>query len=217
MSGLEVGGPSRFFSDQEILPVYRDICCLDNCNFSSHTIWEGSITAGRTFRYGDNKLGWQYICEGTNLHDIASESYDFVLSCGTLEHIANPLKALSEWLRVIKNNGLILLVLPKKESNFDHRRPVTTFEHLLADFNNDTPESDLTHLDEILKLHDLELDPPAGTFARFKSRSLKNYENRALHHHIFDLNLLKQVFEYLQVKTVLTDTLYTDYIITGRK
>lgn len=216
LCGLEIGGPSRFFSAQGTLPVYKDIAGLDNCNFSSHTIWEGQITAGMTFRF-DGRRGRQYICEGTNLHSIAAEHYDFVLSCGTLEHIANPFKALKEWLRVTKKGGIILLVLPRKESNFDHRRAVTTFDHLLLDEHNDTQEDDLTHLSEILRLHDLSLDPPAGTYGQFFARSLQNSENRALHHHVFDLELLRQMFAHLQIKTIQADSTYTDYIIAGRK
>ena len=33
---------------------------------------------------------------------------------------------------------------------------------MLDDFSHDTQEDDLTHLPEILQLHDLSMDPPAG-------------------------------------------------------
>ena len=82
-----------------------------------------------------------------------------------LEHVANPIKALSEWKRI--TSGKIILIVPRKDFNFDHKRPITSFNHLLEDFDNDVNESDLTHLDEILSLHDLELDAPSGHLNSF--------------------------------------------------
>ena len=142
--------------------------------------------------------------------------YDFIISSNCLEHIANPLKAIEEWIRVIKKNGLILLVLPNKEFCFDHKRPITEFSHLLSDFKNDTKEDDLTHLEEILELHDLKMDKRAGNYEEFKVRSLKNYNNRALHQHIFDLNLLKYIFIYFKLEILLTSE-GKELIILGRK
>ena len=34
--------------------------------------------------------------------------------------MANPLKAIYEFIRVIKNNGIIILLLPDKNNTFDH-------------------------------------------------------------------------------------------------
>ena len=93
--------------------------------------------------------------DATDLNKIPDLSYEFILSSNCLEHVANPIKALKEWVRVLKGDSLILLVLPSKEYTFDHNRPITKFKHLIEDYNNDTKESDLTHLDEILKSHDL--------------------------------------------------------------
>jgi len=68
--------------------------------------------------------------------------------------------------------------------------------HLIEDYSNSTPESDLTHLQEILKLHDLKRDPAAGTQAEFAARCLQNMTNRCLHQHVFDLHLLTEVLIY---------------------
>jgi hypothetical protein len=45
----------------------------------------------------------------------------------------------------------------------------------------------------VLILHDLSKDPGGLNFNEFKERSLKNIENRCLHHHVFDLNLLEKI------------------------
>jgi SAM-dependent methyltransferase len=203
-SGIEIGGPSSMFKKGNFIPIYNIVKSLDGCNFSSNTIWEGNINSGRSFNYYKNKTGIQYISEATELKDIADGTYDFVISSNCLEHVANPLKALKEWLRILKQDGSILLVLPNKKYFFDHKRQVALFSHLLEDLKNDTKEDDLTHLDEILALHDLTRDLPAGNFEQFKARSLKNFENRALHQHVFDVPLLVQIFNYFNLDILLT-------------
>lgn len=198
--GIEIGGPSSFFSNE--LPIYQVMDRLDGCNFSTQTVWEGSIVQGNTFNYFNFKKGRQYICEANNLESIPDENYDFLLASHCLEHCANTLKTVKEWLRVVKKGGVILLVLPDKRFTFDRNRPITTFEHLVDDLRNEIDEADLTHLTEILKLHDLERDLPAGTEEEFKDRSLDNHNNRCLHHHIFDFELLQNIYDYFNIKIV---------------
>jgi hypothetical protein len=74
---------------------------------------------------------------------------------------------------------------------------------LLQDLNKQTPEDDLTHLDEILALHDLEMDLLAGNKESFEKRSRANLSNRCLHHHVFDMALIKDVFKYFGLNTYL--------------
>jgi SAM-dependent methyltransferase len=124
---------------------------------------------------------------------MADGSFDFVLSSHCLEHLANPLAALREWLRVCRDGGHLVLVLPNPRHTFDHRRPITTLSHLKADFANGTAENDQTHVPEILSLHDLWRDPLAGTMEEFRTRTLGNADNRCLHHHVFDLPLIRTV------------------------
>jgi SAM-dependent methyltransferase len=199
--GLEIGGPSSVFGRRGLFPVYPIVGGLDNCNFSQITIWEGTIAQGATFRYdGQQTPGYQYILEATELAVIPSSTYDFVVSSHTLEHIANPLRALQEWLRVLKEHGFLVLIVPHKDGTFDHRRPVTPLEHLVEDLERGTLEADLTHLPEILTLHDLSRDPEAGDFAAFKARSEQNYTNRCLHHHVFDSHAVVGLIDYLGLK-----------------
>lgn len=150
--GIEIGGPSLVF--KHYLPVYRRIKALDGVNFSNETHWEGRIVEGNTYQFFKEKVGYQYISDGTDLSKIENKEYDFVISSHCLEHIANPLKALNEWHRILKNDGLLLLILPNKVSNFDRYRPTTTFEHILEDYNNQMTEHDLTHVEEVLSLTD---------------------------------------------------------------
>jgi len=215
-SGIEIGGPSGIFSDKNFLPIYPFIKSLDGVNFSNKTIWEGQLEQGNNYHY-DCKTGFQFIVEGTNLKEIKDVEYDFLLSSNNLEHIANPIKALIEWKRILKPGGVMILVLPRKESNFDHKRSITSFEHLQQDYENDTNEKDLSHLNEILQLHDLKRDSYAGSFEDFKRRSENNFETRSLHHHVFDIPLLKQLINFIEMKTELFYSSLTDHFIAARK
>lgn len=192
--GLEIGGPSRVFS--YIMPVYPVASQVDGVNFSTDTIWEGKILTGLTYKYYAKKRGRQFISEAAELRLIEDDKYDFLLSSNCLEHVANPLQAVFEWRRVLKSNGALILLLPYKDGNFDHRRPFTSFQHILQDYEQKIGEDDLTHLDEILELHDLSMDAPAGTSEQFRQRSLQNASSRTLHHHVFDLGLGRKMLQY---------------------
>ena len=95
--------------------------------------------------------------------------------------------------------------LPRRQDTFDHLRPVTAFEHLLEDESREVDETDLTHLDEIVAIHELARDAPGLTRESFLARALKNHENRGLHHHVFDEDLLRRMFAHVRVKPVFTD------------
>jgi hypothetical protein len=116
-----------------------------------------------------------------------------------------------------KEGGTLVLILPRKESNFDHRRPVTTFNHLLEDYKNDIGEDDLTALEEVLRLHDLRMDYRAEGMENFKKRSEDNFNNRCLHHHVYDLALLETICNYFKLKVVMKEVRVTDYIIVATK
>jgi len=214
-TGLEIGGSSRRFTWKGIIPLYNVVERVDGCNFSESTIWEGTISSNEPYRYKSRTLGTQYIADATNLSSISDNSYDFILSSHSLEHIANPIKAITEWLRVLKDAGLILLILPSKEFCFDHKRPVTTFAHILEDFRNDLGEDDMTHLPELLELHDLEMDTPLESWEMLKERSEKNFVNRAMHHHVFDIAMLRELFDHFDLKELYSHV-GKDFIILGQ-
>ncbi|WP_342152419.1 methyltransferase domain-containing protein [Methylorubrum sp. SB2] len=187
---LEIGGPSACFRARGYFPVYPLLAGVDNCNFAKTTIWEGAIDAGEGFHTDPGRPpGRQFIAEATDLSAVPAGAYEVVLSSHTIEHTANPLKALAEWRRVLTPDGLLVLIAPHKDRTFDHRRPVTRLDHLIADREAGTGEDDRTHLAEILALHDLGRDPGVGSREKFARRSQDNLTHRALHHHVFDTGL----------------------------
>jgi SAM-dependent methyltransferase len=185
--GLEIGGPSATLAYDGQLPIYDVLGSLDNCLYSSSTIWAGEVREGNTFLFHPGKdPGAQIICDATDLPTIEDSSYECVLACHCLEHFANPLRALAEWKRVLKDDGLLLLILPHKDGTFDWHRSTTPLEHMIEDYEKAVGEEDLTHLPEILELHDLSRDEAAGTKEQFRQRCLRNHSTRVMHHHVFD-------------------------------
>jgi SAM-dependent methyltransferase len=213
--GIEIGGPTKLF--RRDLPLYAAAKSIDGVNFASTTMWEGRLSEGRTYRYAKGRVGEQFICDATDLSRLPAARYDFVLSSNNLEHIANPLKAVGEWLRILRPGGHLVLVLPRKDSNFDHAREITPFRHLLEDREAGTTEHDLTHLDEILAHHDYAMTPETPDRATLERRSRANFENRGMHHHVFDPALIEQVFRHFGLEPVLQTTTVTDYIAAARK
>ncbi len=213
--GIEIGGPSvAVFGRRGLLPVYPIIGSLDNVNFGSRTVWEGSIQEGQTFSFDRSRPpGFQYIREATELSNIPSASYDFLLSSHTLEHTANPIAALHEWLRILKSDGVVVLVLPHKAGTFDHRRPTTSLDHMKDDFDRNMDERDLSHLPEILQLHDLSLDPAAGDIENFKVRCHSNFENRCLHHHTFTTLSAATLLDHMGLEIVSVEACKPIHIV----
>jgi SAM-dependent methyltransferase len=201
-TGLEIGGPSKFFDLKSYFPVYVFAKRVDGVNFSTETVWEGKIEEGKNYRYGNGNTGYQFISEASELEKVKNDSYDFLLSCHSLEHVANPLKALERWNEVLKVNGKIVLVLPDKEYTFDVKRPYTSFEHLLQDYENKTTEHDSTHFEEVIKLHESEKDPNPQTPHEFAKRVENNYAIRSVHHHVFSLDLLEKMLQHCNFKVI---------------
>jgi len=184
---------------------------LDNCVFSSATIWSSQ---SEKYEFHPRKNpGRTFVCEGFDLKVIPDGSYDFVLSSHNLEHFANPIRALKEWERVVRPGGALVLVLPYYGKTFDHRRRPTDVTHMFEDFERNTQEDDLTHLPEILELHDLTMDPLAGSFENFRKRSLDNIQNRCLHHHVFDQQNSRELLERLGMDVIAVELAHPFHLV----
>lgn len=212
--GVEIGGPSAFFNLKSYFPVYVFAKRIDGVNFSSETVWEGKIKEGMSYNYTNQKKGFQYISEASELGNIKNDNYDFLLSCHSLEHIANPIKTLKRWNNVLKKGGRIILVLPDKDFTFDHKRPYTTFDHLLQDFNTETNEHDTTHFEEIFRFHDTTKDAMINSNEELKVRTEDNFLNRCVHHHIFSLELLHELLIYCGFKVIYQQKASPFHLVT---
>ncbi len=214
LKGIEIGGPSNIFSIKGAMPVYLFAEKVDGVNFSNKTIWEGKIKEGVNYNYYKNLFGFQYIAEGSDLSLLKDNQFDFLLSSHSLEHIANPIKALNHWRRVLKESGRLVLILPDSSVTFDRKRPITKLEHLIEDYNNNVEEDDDTHFNEVIDLHDMDLDKALGSREILKERTIQNLSYRAVHHHVFNFELIKDLLSYTGFTVEFQQNFYPFHLIT---
>jgi SAM-dependent methyltransferase len=206
---LEIGGPSSLFRRGGPLPVYPLAASVDNCTFAERTVWEGEVREGRTFAYDESSPpGRQYIAEAADLGRIPDGSYGAVLASHVIEHVANPLRALAEWSRVLREEGTLVLVVPHRETTFDHRRPLTTLGHLVDDYERGVGDDDPTHVAEFVELLDLDRDPERRQREELAALAGDFAANRFVHHHVFDSRLVVEMldrasFEVLALATAV--------------
>jgi SAM-dependent methyltransferase len=87
-------------------------------------------------------------CDGERLPGLGDSAFDFLVANHVLEHVSDPLGALREWHRVVRDGGNVLLTLPDKRFTFDRPRRRTRLAHLLDDAQSPLPPKlrDLDHL-----------------------------------------------------------------------
>jgi SAM-dependent methyltransferase len=198
--GIEIAGPSPPFEAGGRMPVYAIVGSLENYGFhASDGMFEFSGRAGPS-----------RVCDASALPR-SDASCDFVLSSHVLEHIANPLRALREWHRVLRLGGHLFMLLPHGARTFDRRRAVTEWSHLMADFERQTPEADCTHIQETVRLTDTRHwsfnAPP-----EWRDECEKNADTRNVHHHVFDLALAKQAATFAGFRVLAAEYAFPFHI-----
>lgn len=198
--GLEIGGPSIFFYESGIYIAPKK---LDNVIFSENTLWSKTKENNDYIFNGKEIPGKVFISDIVDLKNIHDKSYDFIFASHILEHVINPLKGLKEITRVLKNDGICILILPWKEATFDHKRPISQFSKLLDNYYNNRDETNIDdYIPELKEFYDLSRDIPAGTMEQFIERCKNHYENRALHVHVFDIDLIINCLKFFNYKII---------------
>jgi SAM-dependent methyltransferase len=208
-TALEVGGPSAVFGPAGLLPLYATVARIDGVQFAADTVWHGRQDAGEYRPAGSAcATGTLIIAEGGTLEGVQDDAYDAVLSSHVIEHFANPLRALENWRRVTRPGGFLLTVAPHKAGTFDHRRPLTPLAHIVGDYEAGRGEDDPTHLDEVLRRHDLGRDPAAGDRATFEAERRENLRTRLLHHHTFSARSLVALLDRAGLEILAVEVRY---------
>ena len=128
------------------------------------------------------------------------DHFDFAISSHCLEHCPDTLKVLEEWMRVVRDNGVIFLVLPHGERTFDKGRELTALGHHIEDWRKKVNETDETHWEEFAKFSVPNYPHEWITEATKGDGSLKFdwiVENGHLHYHVWTQNEIVDILKYL--------------------
>jgi len=121
------------------------------------------------------------IDDAETLARVEDGEYDFLIAAHVIEHMRDPLKALRNWFRVLRRDGLLYLVVPDKRYTFDRNRPRTTLDHLVQDFRDPSEDRDRQHYLEYATL----VDGHSGADAIAHAAGLRD-RGYSIHFHVFE-------------------------------
>ena len=137
-----------------------------------------------------------------------SDSLDYVVSSHVLEHVANPVAAFKEWVRVLRHGGVIYLVVPDRRYTWDRARDLTDPRRMFADFEQGTSQVDGTHIEDFVDNVDWTTYSPSTPNAEVPERKCQlketyHAEIRAgreinIHFHVFEPSNLLALVERLK-------------------
>jgi SAM-dependent methyltransferase len=94
---------------------------------------------------GDDFVPLDYVMSLADPYLVQDGSLDFIIGAHVIEHVENPLKAFEQAYRKLKPGGQFVLGIPDASRSFDRGRPLTTLEHLIADFDHPDEARDREH------------------------------------------------------------------------
>ncbi len=136
------------------------------------------------------------IDDGERLATVGDATQDFVIASHFLEHCLDPWGALLAGLRVLREGGHLLLVVPDKRATFDRTRPVTPLEHVLADHRDGGRGSRLAHYREWAE-HVDGLRDPGEVAARAAQLAELDY---SIHFHVWTPRELLELLAALRAR-----------------
>ena len=121
-----------------------------------------------------------FVSDGQRLEAVPSDSQDFVVASHVIEHMQDPIMAIKNFLRVLKDDGTIFLAVPDKRDTSDQKRSLTSIDHLLEDHETGVHVSRASHFLEYAEFG--EGGDPAHIFDRAKQLSESDVR---IHFHVW--------------------------------
>jgi SAM-dependent methyltransferase len=118
--------------------------------------------------------------DAETLATFPDQSVDFVIANHVLEHLEDPVKALTNMVRVLRTEGILFLSLPDRLESWDRLRPRTTVEHVLRDHREGPQVSRQEHYEEWARYIEGAADVPARA-AEFAAEDARH------HFHVWSL------------------------------
>jgi predicted SAM-dependent methyltransferase len=138
----------------------------------------------------------EIVDDGEHLATIPDSSQDFVIANHFLEHCQNPVGALRNMLRVLKQGAVLYLAVPDKRYTFDIDRPLTSIEHVLRDDAEGADGSKRQHFVEWVRLVN-KVEDPAEAEKRIAHLMSIDY---SIHYHVWTQSELLELLLALKNK-----------------
>jgi SAM-dependent methyltransferase len=88
------------------------------------------------------------IGDAEDLSALGDSSVDFVIANHLIEHLENPIKGIAEMCRVLRPGGVLYIALPDPRVTFDRDRPLTSIEHVVAEYQEGAETTRRAHYEE---------------------------------------------------------------------
>jgi SAM-dependent methyltransferase len=147
------------------------------------------------------------IDNGDELATIPDDVYDFCISNHVLEHLEDPMKALLNWLRILKPQGLLYMAIPLPYNIIDKHRQPTAISHIIEDYGlmaNDSEKYEklrYNHFSEFVCSTNVS-ESTNDAFMNNKTVELLNM-NYSIHFHVFAEETLLQMIDFVSKKISL--------------
>jgi len=139
------------------------------------------------------------ISDSESFPDTESASFDFIIANHVIEHVTDPIRALTEWHRLLKPDGILFLAVPDKRFTFDRDRQRTPLQHLVDDNTSTLGVKDLNfdHLKD-WATHVERLDPDSQEWKDWVDNQYQH--GYSVHNHVWQIEDLLELLGHLAEK-----------------
>ena len=137
------------------------------------------------------------VSNGESFPTIADDTLDFIIANHVLEHVTDPIGSMTEWHRILKPGGILLIAVPDKRFTFDQDRERTPLSHLIEDHNSDLQPAELNipHLKD-WATHVEKLEEGSPEWREWVDREIR--EGYSVHNHVWVMEDMREVIDYLR-------------------
>lgn len=138
-----------------------------------------------------------FISEADSLDIFPDNNFDFVVANHILEHMVNPIGAIREWLRILKDDGILFLSVPNFRGNeYDFCRKPVDVNHLIQDHYNHDHDLKSDHWKEFIE-HVEGINPRENIIAFNERFELFREIDFRIHMHVFNKKLCFDILNFL--------------------
>lgn len=190
LNGVEIGGSNQNSFGLEHTGGYANI---------DFTADQGKNWQSKDFQIKPVNL----VSFGDDL-PLKNNSVDYVISSHVIEHFFDPIKAIKEWLRVVKPGGYVFMIVPHRDRTFDRKRALTSVSELMDRYDQKLklenyliskitydPETNTTNHD-ILKIIDTPKKVNDKTLEKYRRATVNDHIHWTVWNHETFLALMKK-------------------------